>query len=1280
MIDPATRSPAPLLPTDTATSSKPTTPEQAGPSSPPESTHFSNLRQRRPKPLDIEDGGASVREGGGGRGGRGGDVSIGVSTAVAPQHRTSLQRLFGTDKFNPTTVTVTAPTYQAINRYTAGGPPGEMPKPQKFPALEANRFEFQVPTTRAAQMEAVTQLLDSAKDLGKWLQPSAASTAGAATSAEGVTASLQNIASGVGKAVATAATTAVQAVGFVARPTPLLTDMAPAEARAAAAAPSEMLSARVNEQKAFIDAAGAKYGARGIEIEVDKAMQCLVAAAGAQGPGLQKYFEEFKKLSLALHGLGTDAQAAERNAHAAALESHRNKMPRLPIDVPNHVDKALDRLDSALAGEAAALNRHKEATDMLADIQARRMGALIEQAGVMHPSLGETLGSLKGRLDARPVKADQLPRDVVLENVFNAGLVAFGQSRQQDTAQALQTLGTMDTVSLAAAAASPETRSAEETRAVALAREIAVLPRGIEMLSVMLAPQDPGVKVDKETAARRDSTLRVLFNADTVLQNTGLSPEAQKIPVDARTAAAQALERPDAKLDDLAPDLRKAFNAVRNEFFESGPGTSLQKADDYLKGLTTDMLSSVSRENSLMGSVARNLPIGGATALNPSAIASATKTLTQAGLITDTGKAVDAMKGAIEQLRSGNTATPAEVALKNMAFSLGAAVPPATPERLLGATVVQVQVPDRFGLDAATLAKHPPLQQLWADYASGNLKPAEAAHQLAKIAKNDLAELAKQAPSDDAAKLKEASDGVAKFKKAIDTAVGSTIWNRGQIDDKQQLLDGLISIGRLMSLRDKFKFTGGNSYGFDTSKVQLGLTPEGMADPASLTLRLGVAGKYQHDLVVEIGMTTQAYYLTVGTQSTVGAKVGTGAGVSLKQDFGLVSVGARVADATANASYENQWQNGLLARVPRDKTTEARNQQEFEDLLRNAVMWQEKGHAGPADAILTNVDAASLNLLGQYNRESKRGEIVGGVGPQIAISRPVQAQPSSGAALAPTAGPASAPAPGPAAQPKTDTAQVAQARAAVQLRSQGEVRHTEAEEASGHYKYQEVKEAARTLTQVGTGASLSVRLKDFGDGKTLNAGDVMGASRAADWVSGTEVTKRLVTMDGVTAPMRSRRVTEFLDLPRFEQAAEADRARWVNHGNTYTKFPKDFDPKQQSSESDFKQFFQEAARLDNQFRQYLVVDCMQVPAAAIADGYDASIQLAQKLGRQEEAAATRAERDAFLADESTWQPRRLVINNVFNTANQPGTALLGLEMRVSDNSEGAHNDMLFPRG
>ncbi|TXD85715.1 hypothetical protein FUT87_15465, partial [Mitsuaria sp. TWR114] len=181
------------------------------------------------------------------------------------------------------------------------------------------------------------------------------------------------------------------------------------------------------------------------------------------------------------------------------------------------------------------------------------------------------------------------------------------------------------------------------------------------------------------------------------------------------------LQTSDFKLDGLDADLRRAFNAVRNAFFDEGPGSSLQKADDYLKGLTTDMLSSVSRENGVMGALARALPIGGATALNPSAVGSATRTLAQAGLITGTQEAVDAMRTAIDTLRDNDTALPAERALKTLARALDAAVPDGAPERIVNAAIAEVQVPERFGLDERTLAQHPALSRMWERYAGGQV-------------------------------------------------------------------------------------------------------------------------------------------------------------------------------------------------------------------------------------------------------------------------------------------------------------------------------------------------------------------------------------------------------------------------------------------------------------------------------------------------------------------------------------------------------------------------------
>lgn len=1206
------------------------------------------------------------------------------STALSHLSRTA-QGLYGRQNYNPITSVATLPTYQLVNRLSAGGPPGKMPEAPPFPPLDTARFHFTAPVGQ--ELETAQRILD-ATDFSRWLTiPDNASAEPAADATTGR--SLGSMASHVGSALSAAASSAVQAFGLIARPTPSLADMVTTDPGALAAALlAPTLETRLTEQKTSIAAAGARYAALSVEIEMEKTLSCLQAAAGPVGDSLGPYVDRLKTLLRSLHEIPPNASDDIRQAQLQALRLHGAAMPGVPISVEVLLHRMLEQLDTVFAAQAQAQRAHGAARDRLSLVQDESMAFLARQAGAIDPALGHTLASLVDRLKARAFKEDQLPHDVVLKNVYGASVAAFAEPQPQApltlgalqaqlAARALQTLGTLDVMRLADATASADTQPSDLTAAVRLAREVAVLPRGSEMLSVLLAPQDPGAaKPSKETAARRDSALRVLFEAAAGLQASPPGNAERTIPANALAAAAQVLQKPDFTLDGLTPTHRHAFNAVRNGFLTNQGDSPLHQADGYLKGLTEEMLTSASRATGVTGFIARAVPTGGATALNPSAIASAVKTLRQAGLITDTNLAVDAMKEATASLR-GNAATlPAEKALTHFGLSLGAAVSPAAPEQLLNLAAAQMRTPWGFGLDEKTLQAHPQLQMLWTAHESGSLKPIETARQLAVNARDELTR----------AKELDAAKGVTTFKKALDAAVGAAIWNRGKIDDKQELLDGLISIGRLMSLRDRFKFTGGNSFGLDTSKIQIGLGLPGPDVTPTLVARAGLAGKYQHDLVMEIGMTTQAYYLTVGTQSTLGAKVGGGMGVSMRiSDNGAVGFGARLADVTASGSYESQWQNGLLARVPRDKATEATNQREFEDLLRHAVMWQEKGYAGPTEAILSNVDAASLNLLGQYDRRSARGDIAGSFGPQMRLSRPVSSTPAADDAAVPRA-------PGPSAK-ATSHEMFGQVRASLmQLRNQGELRHTKAEEASGHYRYQETRMGARSLTQRGASVTMSVRLNDFNQHTGLRGGDVAALGRTADWLGGAEVTKRLVTMDGVTAPLRSRRVSEFLDLSRFEAAARSDQARWIHHGNTYTKFPPAFKPaatqdkpedfrlRHQSSEADFKQLFVDALALDNQFKQYLIVDCMQMSAAAVVDGYDASHLLAKKLGRPEEAAAALAEREAFLADESTWQPRRLVINNVFNTANQPGVSILGLDLRVSDNSEGAHNDVLFPRG
>ncbi len=1197
------------------------------------------LRRRRP-PRDVEAGAGNT------------ETSVGVASAVSPLRRNAAQRLFGTSTHNPITTGMTLPTYQWVNNISSGGQPGSVPLLPKFPPLDDERHAFQVPEMHDARMETARKLLQSAHRFEAWL------AAPAATEAEGA-----GTPPSLGQTVVTAlghglgvAHAAARGLGLAVRETPRLSEMA-----SGAPSQDERVDLQLTVQRTLIAAAGAQYGARSIELEVDKAVKCLAASTGDLTAALNDHAARFKDAARAFHALPPHADAEQRRTAAATLQRLEVERPNLPTEISLLYESALGEFAGAIAAQAHAERSHRQAEEQLAAIRTDRMVQLVD--GIEDPRLKGSLQAISAALNSRAATADLLPSDGALEKIYMAGCAAFHDDHEV-AGRALQSLRALDCRNLASAVSNPEGAAEESLLAARLAREIAVLPRGTEMLSSIIAlpgqiaPGADSGRPAQEAAARRRNALRVLFVADDALQGDGLSQAARQHLAGARTAASRLLHDDAAQPSSLAPDLRKAYNAVRNEFTHVGAGSNLEQADEYLKGLTTDMLNSASRQEGLIGSLARSLPIGGATALNPSAVKSATTPLAQAGLIQDTPQAVDAIRPRIDALRGGEQATVAEKALKALAAALDAAVLARAPEALIGVSAPELSLPPAFGLDPAALENHPPLQQLWQQLDAGALKPAEVAHRLARLAAEGLS-----APED-----KPLRDEVVAYRKALDKAVGSAIWNRSRIDDKHQLLDGMIAVARLMTLRDRFKFTGGNAVGVDTSKIQFSMKPPKPQAIGSVTMRGGIAGKYQHDLVVEFGMTTQAYYLTVGTQSTVGGKVAAGAGFSLKHGSGVFAEGARMIDGGLSASMESQSQQGLLARVPRDKRTEEANQQEFEELLRQAILWEDHGHSGPADAILSNVDAASLNLLGQYSRNSTRGELTVGLGPQFGFSRPgkTPAAESGHSAASPTKKPAAT--------------QVGQVRGGPQLRTQGEVRRTLAEEATGHYKYQEARLGRRKLWQVSTVANLSVRVKDFGNGRGMNVGDVASVARSADWLDGAEITRRLVTMDGATAPQRSRRVTEYLNLEAFRAAADAERARWINHGNTYTKFPAGFEHKQPSSEQDFEQFFHDAAERDNQFKQYVTVDCLQDSAAAIVDDLDGNVQQAVRMGRTERAATEGAKLEQFLADESTWQPRRLVINSLFNTANQPGASVAGLDLRVSDNSEGAHNESLFPRG
>ena len=341
---PSSSSPAPLLSANTSPSIPRETSQQtaAQPSSDTSGSHFLGLRRRPKRQGDIESGSPPAD-----------DRAVGFSSAVAPKLQQALISTYGSKKQHPITTTGTILGYQAWNQLSAGGPPGEMPKAPKLPPLEPDRFGFSVPAGRNEQLKLATELLDTPA-LDKWLPapPSEPGTPGSASP-------LASILGASAQAVTTASIAALQSVGIMARPTATLTDMASPQARAAATSVSPMLNARIGEQQAFIELAGAQYAARGIEIEVDKAMQCLRAAAGDKAEQVDAFVKGTKPLLIALRHLPADARPEQRHELEGALRQHGAAIFALPPELQTPLHQAMAKFDGAITADHAGQSRRK---------------------------------------------------------------------------------------------------------------------------------------------------------------------------------------------------------------------------------------------------------------------------------------------------------------------------------------------------------------------------------------------------------------------------------------------------------------------------------------------------------------------------------------------------------------------------------------------------------------------------------------------------------------------------------------------------------------------------------------------------------------------------------------------------------------------------------------------------------------------------------------------------------------------------------------------------------
>jgi hypothetical protein len=1019
----------------------------------------------------------------------------------------------------------------------------------------------------------------------------------------------------------------------------------------------EWLRAAIDVQATDIVCQTATYALRGITHEARAVWELL--RASLEGPAFQQfetYEQRYQKLGTILSNAeGDDAQAA-RNAlglHVNPLTVLRD-LAALPSEQRDLVARTVAIHFEVLEASVDSQARRATSTVRLQQVQATRMDELVTQPG-FPPGERAQLRALANRLSAAAPSRDRL----AAVDVMQIALEAAGTAFEDNTTQTFEALAILSSASpaqvaeMAARGAAPtgdvdgvpglpvvfdsevaDRDPASFKSAIMLAREIAALPRGIEVLSALTVGSG-------DLSSYQCVAARVLFKADHALAQLPASHPDEAHLTAAREGANQVVQAADGSFDAIDTAQRKiAFNAVRNGLMRTGPGSEYQKIDEYLRSLTGEMLESNSLvTDGVMGALNRSgiagrFPITAPTALNRSAIAAAAQTAVAVGIVGVPAEALQELRDAAGALRDGGEASPPERAL---AALVQAVITASASNDLLTLTHDQIAIAPRFGLRESAAD----VQVLWDEFQAGQKSPVDAVRALADLA----------ASAEPDAAMKKT---IAQVKAKASFAEGSAWVGQASVTTPDDVGNFLRTIAWNLKLRDRAKVTGGQVTGVDVGPFPIVSSSQG---GFSAAVRFPFRLSEQSDQVVELGMSTQAFYFSVGTQSTRVARAGFGVGFSR----GLVShgnygVSARIVDAEMKAGYERQSQVGVLVRVPRDKTTEQRNRTEFATMMVDIVKPNEARlpvglqEASPLEAVLACHPYASVNLLGQYDRKAVKGET------------------SFGMFLSGKVGPF---------QPRVGGA----------IGRRGQITKTRADERTGYFQFNERKQNVLDSTVTTTLATASWKVWQNENGsKGLTWGGLTGVSRLAERsIRGTETTLRLTTEDGETLPLQSRLISDFSQVDDFVKTIRAELPGWINHGVNYTKYP-EVDPaqpwtdelEQASSELDLKRLIDEVRAKDSEFMQYLLVRALQEATAPRIDALNARIALAERRGNAGQKTELEGMRDALLADPSSWQSRRLVVNERANVTRQPGNAAVVLG-QVSSVADASHNWLLYPR-
>lgn len=1010
---------------------------------------------------------------------------------------------------------------------------------------------------------------------------------------------------------------------------------------------------------------GARFVAeRALEVdELSRTRERLERSCVVEGKMVSIFQSQVTRLESELHSLDEQRRQVEHSAAINAAElwkmedsfASMQELPPKLMPGQGRKAQALKTAESARQNARAALDQQGQA------LQQHLLETLPGFDPETHCDDGaDAMSTWASRLTERVhvFGADALSPAAALA----VGMNALSAATQKNATLVAGTLDELGAASLSTLIPPPDAELPAETdtparplgeSASATAKLLAAVPRGMQVLTHLLAPDAPPLPTEQLEAAQ------IFLRAGDVLDRTEASDTTSRDwLIAAQTAARHAVHASSVKERFAAAtaDQRAAFHAVRNGYESKAPGSPYAKANQHLQMLVQWLqeISSGRRAGMLaepnpLHALKEGLQVASSEAL-PTPRRRASEELSKAA----GHLAAYLSMRRHAQLQRGHCPSPADLMMEALAehvlrtsidadltrMKLDARAIGAIEQRQLELLQHIEGQAVTHGRPLAPAPANPAFEQAWQKMRSGRFTVPEAMSLLQRHLIEQPPTRVEQPGGD----LKHAFQLESTHRARLHGAIGKA--NRllhdgdpGKVRSAQAFFDFMRDMLEQLEWRDKLRIG-------EQKVVGANLTP---LSAAAALGSIGVGGRlilgaqHNQDRLMEIYMGRTGLGLQVGRQSTCQLQVGAGINTGyLLVDADDVAVGLGLT-ADIRRKWESSIEDGLQIRVPRrGKGEELQLRAQFLDMFEHLMHLAGDDQAGPLEQrdllheLLAHHPSLTVGLIDNATRRttSTESNLAATAGVRVGDVDGKPRRASIGGSLG--------------------------------LKSKRDSSHTSTTIA-GYMTTVSKDSSAQTRVEISARASAGVLLNKFGKGKASADSAEAAAGQSSSAADGSVATLSSGALDigysqelysnGVSYfstlwlfgneidPVRTDRGFEFFSFKDFEKEVRRNWDFWVNYGIPKVKAQVDEKLHYTVAERQLEDFLDRARRHmgNNKFASLIVDWAMKAEAAPHLDALRAQSRLLSLAGRGDE--ASRADRafDDLMGSPALWEPTILIL-------------------------------------